>query len=1358
MNGMSSQSWNSALAVGQEWFPYVGAVLLLLLVVAAVVLTLYLVVLLIKRIPSFIRYVWTGIGRSIKKRQSGSTQDREPIRARSGTTQHTVNMDSGAGWIARARWRSPRRQDQPLWVLLGSDSPFQLALLQGTGNPSPAGADFPEQLAWWNFRHCQVVAAPPAFWPKEVHDQGSRLMKSLDRMAPERPVEGVVVTLEVEQIRLYARQKVGDLASLIEVVASLCEASNFRLPIYLVVSDAQELRGFSEATALCGKQREAESRFTARMVSSDGRPDLDVALRQWLAGVAPWLWIELCRAEPTVGPLDRADLLHLPEQLTGLCESLLVWLSALRARTEQSPNAPIFESVIFSGASREPAEFAAAADASGVVQSAPNATALLLPGLQGLSFARPGRAQPIASALRRQQRHTRMAWAVAALVLLVVGWGVPRYARHLYADVGVIREVRQRWDGGEASRERVDSGRLSPRVAGNLIQDIYQVEMASRRRVLVPWSWGDDERELTLSVLGRQLDARSVRPRVADLLQRDPPPAARSGVSSARSVSVASADQLPAADALNAYLLSAEAVGGSLQQAEKLPSGVTYGELLKFIEVPATLLREGMEFDRMVPREVTDAFFAVGSAGNDASRQDVQRAIELSWDRLITEAIDQAPILIDADTVASLATRWSRGQPISADAVRQMSTALQRLVSEMENQGGRHIAGRPEDFAAYMGKVSARLMRSSVAPLEQSAELTARASKRREQARRRLLQYEATGVGQLFVVGEQDRLVLAPTIKPLRDSIAALQSQAFMQVMPISDLPPAPKWSQERLMPARLALQSAEEFSRSAAQGFDQRWVPSLLRLAVSQARMVLALTFEQVMRAAPLAQSYATNANVTDQSEATAIVQAVQLFRQGVPLDTEGSREQEIRARLASDLTAVLTNIEKQFRLEDPYARMNVDVIRWLRTAAPGVSLEAVLKMEPVDRLALAREELRARQLVRVEPILAAMRSLTGGAGVGDVWVAWTATQASMADYDKGTANNVLADYEQFVDRIGQLKSADECGLLMGERLGRGRGAGHLNRDMFNLRQKFSATCLERSAEASRQSYANFSNWFNERIAGRPPFGSSRTDESLTRRQVQQVLQRFRLARTGWIRADILRDEEVAQFATRMEALAIRLVGPERQDSRGGASGAVPNSGESSPDPVVKARLHLRTNPKEAVLSDQIIDAAMLIDGRRLGLQTKDLLEWRPGDPIDVVIRWASSSAYTPSASAGATTDAYFVDGRTTTFRFRGDWALFQLISRYRYPTDSVDEILLRLPIQLSGPDRRMQTGMFFMSLAAPVAGDTLGLEAPELAPALPESTRQRVTSGEEDFLKPLVDATSASAPMPGTGARRAP
>lgn len=58
----------------------------------------------------------------------------------------------------------------------------------------------------------------------------------------------------------------------------------------------------------------------------------------------------------------------------------------------------------------------------------------------------------------------------------------------------------------------------------------------------------------------------------------------------------------------------------------------------------------------------------------------------------------------------------------------------------------------------------------------------------------------------------------------------------------------------------------------------------------------------------------------------------------------------------------------------------------------------------------------------------------------------------------------------------------------------------------------------------------------------------------------------------------------------------------------------------------------------------------------------------------------------------------------------------------------------------------------MFFMSLAAPVAGDPLGLDVPESAPALPDSARQRVTSGEEDFLRPLGDSTAA----PGSGARR--
>jgi hypothetical protein len=135
--------------------------------------------------------------------------------------------------------------------------------------------------------------------------------------------------------------------------------------------------------------------------------------------------------------------------------------------------------------------------------------------------------------------------------------------------------------------------------------------------------------------------------------------------------------------------------------------------------------------------------------------------------------------------------------------------------------------------------------------------------------------------------------------------------------------------------------------------------------------------------------------------------------------------------------------------------------------------------------------------------------------------------------------------------------------------------------------------------------------------------------------------------------------------------------------------------------------------------MADQIIDWSLTSGKRQYGLRNSgDVFEWRLGEPIEIWLRWAANSSYSPVVSQGGT-EGYSVQSRTVGFHFKSEWSLQELILKHGERRNAGESLVLRFNINVVGAGSRSVTQVF---IALDPLDETpqLLFDAPTYAPPL--------------------------------------
>jgi type VI secretion system protein ImpL len=394
---------------------------------------------------------------------------------------------------------------------------------------------------------------------------------------------------------------------------------------------------------------------------------------------------------------------------------------------------------------------------------------------------------------------------------------------------------------------------------------------------------------------------------------------------------------------------------------------------------------------------------------------------------------------------------------------------------------------------------------------------------------------------------------------------------------------------------------------------------------------------------------------------------------------------------------------------------------------------LASSFKGNAKERLVSSREYVRLQYAAAALPLLEYLTAEASRVAPNDVVLRWTRLREAIEGYEKGNLSNGIYELERYVLSLAKLRGANECVSFLEERQLPVQRGDYFSKQLINLDETVTSGCEQRITQGQRQSYENFAKWFNSTIAGRPPFSSNGWyggHAALAIPQFERLLSRYSELRQPML-ADTKNEDswptDVGVFIARMDQLAAYFLTPKSlnkpavKNPNGPAKLAIRNDDVRSDMPF-RARLEFRSGRRHEAGADQIMDWSISSGARRHTSRGTDLFQWKIGEPIEVQLRWAADSPVSPLALQSKIYN-YTASERIASFKYSGDWALFELLEKHKSDVLDTDSgVGLFFPVPTLGPQGR-QDAKAFISLHSPDGINALVPDFPPVAPLYPRN-----------------------------------
>jgi hypothetical protein len=210
-------------------------------------------------------------------------------------------------------------------------------------------------------------------------------------------------------------------------------------------------------------------------------------------------------------------------------------------------------------------------------------------------------------------------------------------------------------------------------------------------------------------------------------------------------------------------------------------------------------------------------------------------------------------------------------------------------------------------------------------------------------------------------------------------------------------------------------------------------------------------------------------------------------------------------------------------------------------------------------------------------------------------------------------------------------------------------------------LRAKLQKSGVDRCGEILLEQYnGRIARFFNQKLAGRFPFGPATTADERPAADVGDTIQFFNtLNEVGpplmkYLQASN-RYSEVFAFLKDAEAIRQLFAASMGEESLG-----------------LDVKVSFRANRDREIKGDQIIDWRIQIGSASMKLgDSANVLHWSYGTPITVFFRFAKDSPDVPIETK--TAEDAVIEGRSVRYELRNAWSLFSLVESHKIvPTES--------------------------------------------------------------------------------------
>jgi type VI secretion system protein ImpL len=1174
------------------------------------------------------------------------------------------------------------RYAEPLILVTGEAGSGKTSLLRNAA-PLQGMEDEAGMLNWYRLAQGWILEAHGAFLGLDDGDGEAdgwqELAERLRNNRPRRPLDGIVLTVATDALvgpAAWTRAELERRAGLVQQrLAEMQNATGLRLPVYLLITRADQLKGFSSfAGTLPEGLRQA-------ILGWSNPYDTEAPFERGWTGAAfgelrmavCGLQAELLAAGRTVPDTD--SFFQLGPQVEMLGEPAGAYIARLMAASANGER-PLLRGIYLCG------------DPAGEARPLFVRDVLASKVFPERWLARPVRGQR----LLRDKKARRWAIACAALVLV---WGV--------ALVRAAIDLRGRSEALLAAVVKVDDAqrdRLNLRQAhGHLPFSWYQREAqhlldAMMRQdsnlvfASIPASWSWPGR----LGLDRRVDQSFTRG-LENIVLR----AVGKGVN-LKAVALSGADYDPVTTDLgeeSSCALAPPPASPLMAPNQAVTDGAAFGELSGFVDQVLEFEQWRERFDKIQGKEEGSLADLAGlgtytkafdiGAGAHAERQrhlvDALReatmaeplapekafapalacAFRLHSEMFLGQALDRHPVLRLASAIDQQLAVTGAG---AADA--HVFDGLLHDLHELGlwldgGPGMRWVAGNGDEFGKRYGALLDKVGSSRILGKGAAEQLRLETKSRVAQLQLRLLDTAASGrVLQRSKDGGKFELV--PAVAQMEAALGALLQQRFMQA-PAAAVPDA------HAVPAgQLVGWDLTTLNRTVMLVTEQRAnMGQVLGSFPPQFQPGLQAVAEQRLAANLVAGVARARLPASDPRDAyTSLAQSQKVL--AALLDALGSQESAAERAQVADMVgteaeAGLRWLQKEFVAASPYQPREGGFVWWEGSANPAAQAFGGGQAEGVDEYLAQQHELIENDARLAQPLLRLAETREGG-GKTSVARYWRSLVAELDRFQAKHPDSRMARLDKYIR--GELAGAelDNCTRRGGAAFGAGAT------DFFSLRgralaDQLAARCQELAGGGAAVAYEQLRTAFGP-LAGRFPFAAAAEGHDADIADVAHFFGSY--DRLGAVVTRQPPGERAREFIDGTR-LARSFLAPLLAPAGGEAPGY---------DLSVRFRVNERGEPDGdnqlggEVQGNRIVGWTLQSGDRSIGWQgskagVNQSLPWRLGMPLVLTLRWAENAPAMPYADPR---DSHMsVQGREVVYRISEPWALLRLLSAYRVP-----------------------------------------------------------------------------------------
>lgn len=1264
------------------------------------------------------------------------------------------------------------KHEVPLYLLIGGEGSRDRDMLSSAeldlpwGDAAEAGMSLGMGRGFWFFNRGVILDLAGA-----EEKEWESALKHLRELRPKRPADGVIVTLPAaELIEASASElKRSDLAAAAgKTFRKLWEAQQevgFRLPVFVVVTGCERLTGFR---SLCAALPESTHR---EMFGWSVPYSVDAAYRgAWVdeAFAAVGRRIDDVQMEVFAAGTPEADwLLRLPQKIAALAQPVRVCLDNL-LKSSAYHGSLIFRGLYFCG--REGLGPTAEAKPVGPV-------AFLTDLVERKIFSEAGLAAPTARTVMARNRTVRTLQIAAVVALLfcagALGWAHLSLTHKDEALQPMLTAASARLRR-QADRDAKVESEL-PGAAIDLLDKMAEIDFHHYGSIFVPTSWFspfEDRLERAIGISfndvifhavdhGLQAKAESLTTnagyRLVPVQGTGAPAALPSGMTETEALAatpISAVDHMPEFMELRRYVDSLRQLDEHITIFNRLATSNSgdlreLGDVVRYSlgqSIPAAFFKKGELYQRALKAADYRNF------NRDAYMSGARTTVETLAANFYAALYRRNPFAARLQQLAATLDANAWRQPTGNDAARVADIARRLHAIESALAGPElEWAFRPDpDFnlgTAY----------NSLIPQIQNTKLLGPETAQRVQAaglsgwkafRASLVAAGTPLTGSFLVVRDaQPQQRLADDALLLEHALDSFVGQRFASVNPQGrELVPNSSravrlvWNQEQLEQALAAAQAYDRFKEKSLGLF-----PPDLRVSIDQlARDRVRGEMEDHLAAAceyVVVQPASGPTMLEEQlrgdiaafgGNSEMINRVLEAFARLGSADARRS----VANVMTFEGIRLLHGVDDLLDSEQPY-RPRMGGFTWWDGAAP--ASPAAWGAKDAPELAAYTETTRTRValLARTyaQPLLMwfTRAGTIDRADVRPLAVQWQGMLDDLRDYDAKKPGNAVAALEDYIGGRMVKVSTTDCTPALPPSDVRG-GTRWYAQTLQQLSRELSRRCYDLASLSATARYAELSNYFTQRLAGRYPFSEWPPRSGKPEADPADVRAFYRMFDTAKpIIASKLTETDpdfaqVRQFLDEMSAVR-RFFAPFLDAQKPDAA------------PSFDIEASFRTIRQQEVAADQIIEWSLNVDRESVNNRDKKpVLRWTVGKPVTVTLRWANDAPRVPVL--GPTARGVSLKDRSVVYEYNNRWALLTALAENaappemlpRYDEEDAGTLGFRIFTKpVAGGEAGTVPTQVFMRLALLAPGTTNPVDVPRFPRVAPKLEGKVIAEGPQ-------------------------